>query len=164
MRASQRGTASHRRVPSYGDDGQYQQQSQPPQSGWSPQGVSYQNPQAQANPHQAYEYPLQSLSGAVHRPQPVTPSPPQSRKPPRSMGVYDAPPSPLQQQQQQVSRRMSPVPMAGRGGSSGSGRRSHRRNRSSFSQGGDEMAPLVGSAAAAAAAAEPTRGAISSPP
>ena len=135
---------SHRRVPSYGDDVQYHQQ--PPQTGWSSQG-SYQNQHA-PHPHQAY--PMQSLSGAVHRPQPVTPSPPQSKKPSRSMGVYDAPPSPLQQQQ--VPRRMSPVPMAGgRGGSSSSsGRRSHRRNRSSFSQ--DEMVPLVSSTAAAAAA------------
>lgn len=158
MRAGKQGTTSsgipspptsHRRVSSYGDDGQYQQQSQPLKTGWSPQGGSYQNPQA-PHPHQTYL--VQSLSGAVHRPQPVTPSPPQSKKPPRTMamGVYDAPPSP---QQQQVSRRMSPVPMAGRGGSSGSGRRSHRRNQSSFSQGGDEMVPLVGFTAAAASAA-----------
>ena len=161
----ERGTASyglpsppkpHRRVPGYGDDGQYQQQSQPSQGG------SYQNQQP-PHPHQAYEYPLQSLSGAAHRPQPVTPSPPQSKKPPRSMGVYDAPPSPLQQQQQ-VSRRMSPVPMAGRGGSSTSGRRSHRRNWSSFSQGGDEMMPLVGSTDAAAAATAAAAASAGVPP
>mmetsp|Transcript_28392 Transcript_28392/g.82125 ORF Transcript_28392/g.82125 Transcript_28392/m.82125 type:complete len:639 (+) Transcript_28392:184-2100(+) len=149
----QRGTTSrglpsqppspHRRVPSYGDDGQYQQQPLPP-AGWSPhvlQSSSYQNP----HPH----YPVQTLmGGTAQHPQPVTPSPPQSRKPSRSMGVYDAPP-PVQQQA--APRRMSPVPMHGRGSSGSS--RSHRRNRSSFSQSGEETVPLIGSSAAAAAAA-----------
>ena len=145
----QRGTASRglpsppppldRRVPGYGDDGQYQLQHPLPPAGWSSQqqqSPSYQKPHPQ--------YPAQTLvggRGAVQHPQPVTPSPPQSKTPPLGMGVYDAPPP----AQQQPPRRMSPVPVPGRG------KKSHRRNRSSFSQSGDEMVPLVGSSAAAAA-------------
>ena len=131
-----------RRVPGYGDDGQYQLQQPLPTAGWSSQqqqSPSYQKPHPQ--------YPMQTLvggRGAVQHPQPVTPSPPQSKTPPRGMGVYDAPPP----AQQQPPRRMSPVPLPGRGSS---GKKSHRRNRSSFSQSGDEMVPLVGSSAAAAA-------------
>ena len=142
----QRGTASRglpsppppldRRVPGHGDDGQHQQQPLPP-AGWSSsqqQSSSYQKPRPQ--------YPVKTLVGAAQHSQPVTPSPSPPKKPPRSMGVYDAPPP----AQQQPPRRMSPVPALGRGSTSSgiSSKRSHRRNRSSFSQSGDEMVPLVG--------------------